>query len=199
MKKQLLATAAVVLATAGVAYSAGGANASGDDKNAQGRSTSRASALAATTSGIVKCDGGAAINLRTRIGNSPFIFPETAVPDEDRAVPGASLALTGPSSGTDTYLVTFSAESQITGGDAQDWMGLELKLDGVNVNPFTAVGDVLAFTGEPSWNHNATQFCAKVGPGAHQFQVYSNLHDTGADHSLSGWLDDYTVGFQRFN
>ena len=40
--------------------------------------------------------------------------------------------------GTDTLLITFSAETQITGGDANDWMGLEVHKDGVPINPFTA-------------------------------------------------------------
>ena len=96
-------------------------------------------------------------------------------------------------------LVTFSAESQITGGDANDWMGLEVHLDGTPINPFTAAGDVLAFTGEPSWNSNSIQFCTKIGPGAHRLKVLANLHDSSGSHSLFGWLDDYTVSYLRFD
>ena len=109
--------------------------------------------------------------MRSRIVNSPFTFAETGVNDADQNVPGATLAASGPSSGTDTVLVTFSAESQLTGGDASDWMGLEVHLDGVPINPFTASGDIVAFTGEPSWNANSLQFCAKLRPGSHRFQV----------------------------
>ncbi|RYP88753.1 hypothetical protein EKO23_02420 [Nocardioides guangzhouensis] len=196
MKKKLIATGALVLAVSGTAYAAaGGANASGDQKNAQGRST--AAARAASPS-VIACDGGRHLSMKSRIVNSPFTFSETATPDEDRALPGGSLTVTGPTSGKDTVLVTVSGETQITGGTATDWMGLEVKLDGVNINPFTAAGDVLAFTGEPSWNLNSGQFCAKVGPGRHTVRVYVNLHDDGANSTLGGWVDDYLVSFQRY-
>ena len=196
MKKKLIATGALVLAVSGTAYAAaGGANASGDHKNAPGRSTV---AARTSTTPAIACDGGRHLNLKSRIVNSPFIFSETATPDEDRALPGAGITLVGPSSGKDTYLITVSGETQVTGGDASDWMGLEVKLDGANINPFTAVGDVMAFTGEPSWNLNSGQFCAKVGPGRHRFQVFVNLHDSSANSSLNGWVDDYLVSFQRY-
>ena len=78
-------------------------------------------------------------------------------------------------------------------------MGIEVKDNGVNIQPYTAVGDVMAFTGEPSWNLNSGQFCVKVGRGKHRFQVYTNLHDSGSNHNLNGWVDDYTVSFLRFS
>ena len=193
MKKQLIATGTLVLAASALAWTAGGANASGDHENAQGRSTRPSAART-----VIACDGGHQINMRSRIVTSPFTFTETATPDEDRALPGAGLSFAGPSSGKDTVLVTVSGETQVTGGDANDWMGLEVKLDGVNINPYTAVGDVLAFTGEPSWNLNSGQFCAKVRPGNHRFQVFTNLHDSGSNHTLNGWVDDYTACFPRF-
>jgi hypothetical protein len=197
MKTKLIATGAVLLATSGIAYAAAGATASGEEKNAQG---ARANVSArTTTSGIIKCDGGRQLSMHSRIGNKPFTFAETAVPDEDRALPGAALTVTGPARGTDTFLITVSGETQVTGGDADDWMGIEVKDNGVNIQPYTAVGDVMAFTGEPSWNLNSGQFCVKVGRGVHRFQVYTNLHDSGANHSLNGWVDDYTVSFLRFS
>ena len=199
MKKQLIATGTLVLAASALAWTAGGANASGDHENAQGRSTRSTTAARGVTPTVISCDGGHQINMRSRIVTSPFTFAETATPDEDRALPGAGLSLVGPSSGKDTILVTVSGETQVTGGDANDWMGLEVKLDGVNINPYTAVGDVLAFTGEPSWNLNSGQFCVKVGPGRHRLQAYVNLHDSSGSHSLNGWVDDYTASFQRFS
>lgn len=149
---------------------------------------------------VFACDGGKQVSMQARIVNSPFIFAETAVNDEDQAVPGAAIALAGPKTGgADTVLVTFSAESQIAGGDVSDWMGLEVHVDGVPINPFTAAGDLVAFTGEPSWNANSLQFCTKLKEGRHKLQVFANLHDSSGSHDLSGWLDDYTVTFQRFS
>jgi hypothetical protein len=162
---------------------------------AQGQHAARAD-----TPKVFACDGGKPVSMQARIVNSPFTFVETAVNDEDQAVPGAAIAMAGPKTGAaDTVLVTFSAESQLTGGDVNDWMGLEVHLDGVPINPFTAAGDVVAFTGEPSWNANSLQFCTKLKEGRHKFQVFANLHDSSGSHDLSGWLDDYTVTFQRFS
>jgi hypothetical protein len=193
MKKNLLiagGAAALVLSSGSIALAANGTN-------AQGGGGSALAAKAATTT--IACNGGASKGLQTRIVNSPFTFNETAVNDQDQAVPGASVTLLGPAVGTDTLLVTFSAETQITGGDANDWMGLEVHRNGVPINPFTPGADKLAITGEPSWNSNSAQFCVKIGRGVHRLQVFSNLHDSSGAHTLHGWLDDYTLSVQRFS
>jgi hypothetical protein len=197
MNSKLIATGALLLATSGIAYAAAGATASGEERNAQGHR----SGVSARTAppGIITCDGGRQLSMHSRIGTKPFTFSETATPDEDRPLPGAALTVVGPSRGTDTFLITVSGETQITGGDANDWMGLEVKDNGVNIQPYTAVGDVMAFTGEPSWNLNSGQFCVKVGKGVHRFQVYTNLRDSSGSHTLNGWVDDYTVSFLRFS
>jgi hypothetical protein len=192
MKKNLLilgGAAALVMSTGSLALAAGGGNAQGG-----------ASALAARTAvpTVISCNGGPSKGLQTRIVNSPFTFTETAVNDQDQAVPGASVTLFGPALGTDTLLVTFSSETQVTGGDANDWMGLEVHDNGVAINPFTPGSDKLAITGEPSWNSNSAQFCVKIRRGAHRIEVFSNLHDSNGGHSLNGWLDDYTLSVQRF-
>lgn len=192
MKKNLLiagGAAALVMSTGGLALAAG-------DTNAQAGGVS---AFAAKTTTVKSCNGGASKGLQTRIVNSPFTFNETGVNDQDQAVPGAKVTLFGPAVGTDTLLVTYSAETQITGGDANDWMGLEVHKNGVPINPFTPGADKLAITGEPSWNSNSVQFCVKIGKGAHRLEVFTNLHDSSGSHTLHGWLDDYTLSVQRFN
>ena len=184
---------AAALLTTGLATSASAVG----SHDPQGRSAAGTERAAAATP--ISCDGGRLLAMKSRIGNSPFTFAETGINDQDQAVPGTSLTLNGPAVGTDTVLVTFSAESQITGGDANDWMGLEVHRNGTPINPFTASGDVLAFTGEPSWNSNSIQFCTRIRSGVHQFNVLANLHDTSGGHGLFGWLDDYTVSYLRFD
>jgi hypothetical protein len=192
-----LGLAAVVATSGGLAVAGSSALAAGDsDPQGSGQS---AKTNGKTTNGVIKCDGGQNINMRSRIVNSPFTFVETAVNDQDQAVPGAGLAVKGPKHGTDTLLITFSAETQITGGDANDWMGLEVHLDGVPINPFTAGADKVALTGEPSWNGNSLQFCTKVKEGKHVLQTYANLHDSSPGHNLNGWLDDYNFSVLRFD
>jgi hypothetical protein len=185
------------VATAGLAVAGPMAVASDGDRNAQG--APRVGKVTARTADAIACDGGKALQLKTRIANAPFTFAETGVNDQDQAVPGAHVVIIGPREGRDTVLVTFSAETQLTGGDVNDWMGLEVHLDGVPINPFTAGSDKLALTGEPSWNSNSMQFCAKVGPGHHRLQAFANLHDSSGSHSLSGWLDDYTFSVVKYS
>jgi len=190
-----LGIAAVVVTSSGLALAGSSALAASDNKP---QGINQSAKVSKTSSGVIKCDGGQSINMRSRIVNSPFTFNETGVNDADQAVPGAQVLVNGPKHGTDTVLVTFSAETQITGGDANDWMGLEVHDNGTPINPFTAGSDKVAITGEPSWNGNSLQFCAKIDKGAHVLRAYANLHDSSG-HTLHGWLDDYTFSVVRFD
>ena len=187
--------AAATLVGGGLAANAATASPSPD--NAQGVAPSAAHAKKAVTP--IRCDGGRVVNMNTRIVNTPFTFSETGVNAQDQTVPGVAVGLVGPRRGTDTVLVTVSAETQLTGGDTNDWMGLEVHRNGVPIQPFTAAGDVLAFTSEPGWNANSIQFCTKIRRGANIFQVKANLQDNSGAHSLNGWLDDLTVSYVRFD
>jgi hypothetical protein len=187
--------AAASLVATGLALGQSGASARPIDDNPQGSGVSKATALATA----ISCDGEQNVNMRSRIVNVPFTFSETATNAEDQAVPGAGLTVKGPRRGRDTLLITYSAETQLSGGETFDWMGLEVHKNGNPIEPFTAAGDVLAFTSEPSWNANSMQFCTKIGPGLHTLQVYANLQDNGADNALGGWLDDYTFSVVRYN
>lgn len=149
----------------------------------------------------IRCDGGRNINMRSRIVNTPFTFGETATNAADIAVPGAGLAVKGPKRGTDTLLITFSAEAQISGSTdvLSDWMGLEVHVDGSPIEPYTAAGDVVAFTSQENYNSHSLQFCTKVKRGWHKIQVFTNLSDSGTDDTLRGWLDDYLLSVVRYN
>ncbi len=188
---------AALATTGGLAAFGGSATASEENPYPQGRGT-KASAAAEAAVRVFKCDGGRSINMRSRIVNRPFTFSETGVNAEDQAIPGAKLALNGPKRGRDTLLVTFSGESDLDGGDDQDWMGIEVHLDGVPIQPFSNPHPY-AFTGESSWNSHSAQFCVRVGPGKHRLQAFTNLYDSGSNSTLDGWLDDYAFVVERFN
>jgi hypothetical protein len=192
MKKHVIigaATAALIASTGGLALASAG------DRNAQGGSS--VSARTATDVNVIKCDGERQKNLRTRIVNTPLQLGETPT-GVDTLIPGAQLALNGPASGTDTVVVTFSGETRLFDGEPDDWMGIEVKLDGVNIEPFTAAGDVMALNSEDSWNMHSAQFCTTVKPGPHRLQVFTNFQDNGADNTLRSWIDDYMVSFVRY-
>ncbi|MGD9960651.1 hypothetical protein [Nocardioides sp.] len=185
MKKILIAAgaAAIVASTGGLALASGG----GNPQAAPG-------AGAETAPRVHRCDGGPSVNVRTRSVNTPFTFGETG----DLAIPGAKLNFAGPRVGKDTVVVTFSGETRLYNAESDDWMGIEVKLDGVNIQPYTAVGDVMALASDDNWGMHAAQFCTKVGPGRHTLEVFTNTADFGSDSPLSGWIDDYQTTFQRF-
>jgi hypothetical protein len=116
-------------------------------------------------------------------------------------VPGAALVVSGPRRGVDALSIEFSAETQLRGssdGDNfVDWMGLEVLVDGAPIQPYTAVGDVLAITGSNTYDSHAAQFCTKIRPGLHRILVRTNLHDGNGNNELSGWLDDYTLHVEQ--
>ena len=193
MKKNLIlgvaAGAALVLSSGSLAIAAGSDGGSAQAPGAKART----SAIAPT---VFSCDGGAQKAVKNRIVSSPFTFGEN--PGVDIPVPGALLSIAGPARGTDTLVVTFSGETQLTGSTGtQDWMGIEVHVDGVPIRPFTAFGDVMALSGSPTWNMHSATFCAKIGPGDHRVRAFTNLVDNDADNTLGGWIDDYTLSVEK--
>ena len=167
------------------------------DSNPQGRAETVAAKAAGNT---IRCDGGRNLGLQSRINSTPFTFSEQAVDAADQQVPGMIVNFKGPKRGTDAFLVTFSAETQLNGSSTNaDWMGIETHLDGTPIQPYTAAGDVYAFTSTDLWQSNSAQFCVRVGKGKHQLRVFANLHDGGGNDTLSGWLDDATMSVLRFD
>lgn len=147
--------------------------------------------VAARATAPVTCSGGALTAMTSRLSAEPFSFPGTT--GADVAVPGAQVTLNGPRRGTDTVLVTFTAESYYTGSG---WMGLEMHKDGVPAAPYADNGSPFAFTSEASYQSSSAQFCTKIRRGAHTFAVVAST--TGDASTDSGWLDDWTMTVQRF-
>lgn len=194
MRKNLIlgavAGAALVMSSGSLALAAGD---DGGSHHAQAGGAARASVTAPT---VFACDGGAQKAVKNRIVSSPFTFSEA--PGVDIGIPGAAVSIDGPARGTDTLVVTVSGETRLSGSTGtQDWIGLEVKVDGVNIKPFTAAGDVMAFSGSPTWNLHSATFCAKVGPGTHSVRAFTNLADFDTDDTLSGWIDDYTLSVEK--
>ena len=195
MRKNLIlgavAGTALVLSSGSLALAAGG---DGGAHHAQDGGAAARTSVAAPT--VFACDGGAQKQVKNRIVSSPFTFSEA--PGVDIAIPGAAVAIAGPARGTDTLVVTVSGETRLTGSTGtQDWMGLEVKVDGVNIKPFTAAGDVMALSGSPTWNLASATFCAKIGPGTHSVRAFTNLADFDTNDTLGGWFDDYTLSVER--
>lgn len=197
MKNRVINVVAAASVASGLFAVGAAAVAVAGDPDPQGRGESVTAKAAENT---IRCDGGRNLGMKTRINSSPFTFSETAVDSADQQVPGMAVTFRGPRNGTDAFLVTFSAESLLSGGSTiADWMGVETHVDGVPIEPYTAAGDVYALTSADHYQSNAAQFCVRVGKGRHDFRVFTNLHDSGANDTLSGWLDDATMSVLRFD
>jgi hypothetical protein len=190
-RKTLIGTAAataLALSGAGVAMAAGAGGSQAD------RSPSDRITAATSGPGIYSCNGGAQKQTLTKINRNPSTFGEGA----DFPVPVA-FWVKGPKHGKDTLNVTFSAETQLLGSSSNpnnNWMELEVLVDGVPIQPYGSAGDPLALTGAPQYNSNAAQFCTKIGKGKHKVTVVTRLVDNGSN-SLSGWIDDITLNAVR--
>lgn len=145
---------------------------------------------AARAAAPVACNGGVSKGLRTRLEPVPFSFAGTS--NAFVSVPGAQVTLAGPTRGTDTVLVTYSAETYYTG---TGWMGLEVHKNGARIAPFANNGSPFAFASKPEYESHSAQFCTRIGPGNHTIAV--KVGTTGGA-SESGWLDDWTLSIQRF-
>jgi hypothetical protein len=183
------ATAVLALSGTGIAVAAGGPGSA----QAGGTTTHKSSLASARTA--TSCHGGAQKQTLTVINNRHSTFGEGG----NFAVP-AALVVSGPAFGKDTLNITLSAESQLRNSSANDhfdWMELEVRVDGVPIQPFGPPDSPLAFTGSKDYASNAAQFCTKIGPGRHRVTAVARLVDNGANDSLTGWLDDITLNAVR--
>lgn len=184
----LIAAAALAL-TGAVAVNA----AASADNDATQRPSTAAKAV------VTNCNGGQLINMQSRSSAVPFSFASTGGIPGALVVPGTAIKFTGPISGTDTLLLTFSAEARYTG---PNWLGLEAYIDGAEIQPYALNGSPLAFAGTQNgltignYSSYATQFCGKIGPGAHRLVLKANTPGATGE---TGWLDDYTLSVLRFN
>ena len=109
MNKSTPATVAALAALAvvgGAALTGASSQAASGDQTADQRPQQRTSARAKAVS---SCDGAMSKGLLTRTSADPFSFVGTS--NADVAVPGAAVTVRGPRRGTDTLLITYSAES----------------------------------------------------------------------------------------
>lgn len=141
---------------------------------------------------VFNCLGGAQKRVATRINNSPFVFGENPAFVQ---VPGGVVTVPGPATGADVVNVDFSSEVQLRGAGADlfDWIELEVRRNGVALQPVGGPGDPLAFSGTPTYLSAAAQFCGGIRRGNHTYTVWVKIVDNGANGALSGWLDDMTL------
>jgi hypothetical protein len=179
-----LALAGLGLAT-GVASAAGTA---GSGSPVQARAGGpQASAHAAAAPAVRACNGGASKRTLTVGSNTPTTFTSSA------SLLPTPLVVTGPSSGSDTLVLTWSSETQLRGNTSNnqfDWIEGIITVDGV---PVTDAGSSqLALSGSSYYASNATQACVRIGRGNHKIQLQAGLV-SNSGQAETGWLDDWVL------
>jgi hypothetical protein len=115
------------------------------------------------------------------------------------ALPGATLSFNTDE--RDLVVVDFSGECRLFGAVSDDWVLVEVHLDGVPLEPHTPdPGDTLAFCGDDNWNSHSIKFAGEVKEkGAHTVEVFWKLIDSSPEGELRGWLDDWTLSAVIFD
>lgn len=185
-----LAAALAAVGLVGVAAGTGAIAGSGQSPTGASQKAAASSVAASSTRVVKTCNGGANIHLYSKSSPDPFSFSGTS--NSLINVPGALIQLNGPKTGTDTLLVTFSAETYYSG---TGWMPLQVLINNVPMQPFANNGSPFAFASEAKYQSHSAQFCAKVGKGIKNIRV--KVGTTGGAGE-SGWLDDWTLSVQRF-
>jgi hypothetical protein len=130
--------------------------------------------------------------IKARVGNSPTTIVEPAGLTFS-ALPSAAVSYSVPASTFDTFVVTFSGECRLYGASPDDWVEIEVRLDGVALQPW-ATSTPMAFCSGDNWDtHSATFVSGRIGGGSHTVTVHWKLVDSAPDGTLSGWLDDWTL------
>ena len=200
MKNHIAAVglAAIVVASGGLAVAGNSALAAGDSDKAQGRP--RPPRPAPRPAGVLKCDGGPNIAMRSRIVDTPFTFVETGDQRRGPGHPGCRGQGQGPQEAATTPCSSpspprpGSTAATPTTGWASRSTATAARSSRTATPPTRWPSPACS-----AWNGNSLQFCTKVGKGKHVLKAYANLYDSGANHSMDGWLDDYTFSVLRFD
>jgi len=186
--RRSVVVAALALGIAAASTSAGLAATTARSPQAGGSVARAASVAAAVTP--VTCNGGV-LKKSATIHSNAFQLVNVGAPQSLSTVP---LTFTGPATGTDALLVTFSAETQLRGNTDNsqfDWIEGEVTLDGA---PMTDIGpDQLALTGSSTYSSNAFQACVRVGPGTHKLMAKAGVVTNGTSVGEQGWIDDWVL------
>ena len=134
--------------------------------------------------------GGPVKRYSARIQDQPTQIGETP---GFNLLPGSPIFMSVPAGQVDSFVITFSAECRLFNASSEDWVQLEVRRNGVPVEPHTPAGDTMAFCSDNNWNMGSATFITpRLRAGNHTFTVYWRLVDLAPAAVLRGWLDDWT-------
>ena len=173
--KKLALSAAVAVPTAALlaaSVSAGPSSAAGNGDDAKAPSFGVARS-AQRASDVAKCDGGVQKRVWNR-GAPDWVY---ATSDGGSTVlPGSSIRIKGPQSGTDVLSVNLSALAYLSPGSTGY---VKVLVDNVPMRPSNGSTGSYYYDDAGSYGTFAQNYCRKIGPGYHDFQVVLIDNDGG--------------------
>lgn len=155
-----------------------------------------------STDAVFGVQGGVAKSVVVKIQDNVQIYGETPTGSDPAGfshVRGGAINRNVPRGTADTFLVEFTAECQLRGGPGLfDWLELEVRVDGVPIEPHGDAGDPVALCADDNYNSLGHQFAARLGEGFHEFRVWIKIVDNGTNEALQAWIDDWTFSAIAF-
>jgi uncharacterized membrane protein len=192
--KKLALSAAVAVPTAALlaaSVSAGPSSAAGngDDTKAPSYGVSKAAQRATD---VAKCDGGVQKRVWNR-GAPDWIY--TTSDGGATVLPGSNIRIKGPSSGTDVLSVDLGAQAYLSPGSTGY---VKVLVDGIPMRPSNgSTGSSYEDYSNDYYGTFAQNYCRKIGPGYHDFQVVLVDNDFGQAGNYYFELHDPMVNVEQ--
>ena len=158
-------------------------------ENPEGESTSQPEL-------VTTCAGGAqkAVLVRTRDTEQTL-----ATEGVDTLVADMTLSRFVAVGDTDTFVVTFSSQTELNGAGADDSIEVQVKANG---SPMAPIGSV-SFAGTAQRESHSATFCRRLAGGVsgttYTFTATWRLFDSSSNNTLSGVFDDTTLHVEVSN
>jgi len=139
---------------------------------------------------VVQCNGGAqkAAIVRTRDTEQTL-----ATEGVDTPVADMTISRFVPAGDFDTFVVTFSSQTELNGAGVDDSIEVQVNANGVAMAPIGSV----SFAGTAQRESHSATFCRRLSGGTsgttYTFTATWRLFDFSANSTLSGVFDDTTL------
>jgi len=145
---------------------------------------------------VVQCNGGSqkAVVVRTRDTEQTL-----ATEGVDTPVADMTISRFVPAGDFDTFVVTFSSQTELNGAGVDDSIEVQVNANGA---PMAPVGSV-SFAGTAQRESHSATFCRRLSGGTsgttYTITATWRLFDLGANNTLSGVFDDTTLHLEVDN
>jgi hypothetical protein len=147
----------------------------------------------ASPAALVSCNGTTQKAILVDTRDSPQSLNNEGV---DTPVANMSVSRSVAANTSDTFVVTFSSQTELNGAGTDDSIEVQVLANGAPLAPVGSVG----YTGTGQRQTNSETFCRRLSGGpsgtTYTFTATWRLFDSGSNSTLAGVLDDTTMAVQ---